>query len=466
MKILFCYTDINMRGGAKSFHYGIAILSALLKKYGHRTRLHYMYPKYDIQPLEETVHAFQPDMLAFSSTSAQFRYVKKILEDLPLDKRVFTLCGGPHVTLEPESFEAVPRLDAICRGEGEEAMIDLVRRLEKNEDIRGISNLWVRDPQDGRIHRNASNRFIQDLDSLPFADRELFPYQSIIDSDFHTALFMFSRGCPFNCSYCSNQALRGVQSGKYVRFRSVDNCLQEVEEVLSNYRADAIYVNDDLFTLNKDFVAEFCEKYKQRIGLPFDINTRVGYVDETLCAQLKSANCRRVNIGIESGSPRIRQKILNRKMSNEQIIETFQMLKAAGLKTKSFNMIGFPEETPEDFMETIRLNRIIQPDSVILNVFDPYPGTPLGERCKTEGLIDWARMESDLIPKTDTVLNLPQFPRKTIKHFYKRFAYEVYKETAPHRALFYRIYYSDLGEHLLRILAPVKTLLRKWTMGI
>jgi len=466
MRVLFCYTDINMRGGAKSFHYGIAILSALLKKNGHQARLHYMYPKYDIEPLAKALQEFHPDILAFSSTTAQFRYVNKILEDLPLPERIFTICGGPHVTLEPESFETAPRLDAICRGEGEEAMMGLVARLEKKEAIREIPNLWVRDRKSGAIHRSPNNRFIQDLDSLPFADRELFPYQSIIDSDFNTALFMFSRGCPFNCSYCSNQALRGVQSGKYVRFRSVDNCLQEVEEVLSHYRAEAIYVNDDLFTLNKEFVAEFCEKYQARIGLPFDINTRVGYVDETLCAQLKSANCRRVNIGIESGSPRIRQMILNRKMSNEAIIETFHMLKSAGLKTKSFNMIGFPEETPEDFMETIRLNRIIQPDSVILNVFDPYPGTPLGERCKTEGLIDWARMESNLILKTDTVLNLPQFPRSAIKRLYKRFAYEVYKETQPRRALFYRVYYSDMGEHLVRILSPVKALLRKWTMGI
>lgn len=466
MKILFCYTDINMRGGAKSFHYGLAILSALLKKKGHQTSLYYMYPHYEAKGLAKKIDVFQPDLLAFSSTSAQFRYIKQILSDISLEKDIFTICGGPHVTLEPESINDVPRLDAICRGEGEYPLLELVGSLEKNGDIYHINNLWVKDKKDKIIFRNPCNRFVEDLESLPFPDRELFPYQSIIDSDFGTALFMFARGCPYNCAYCSNQALKSVQEGKYVRFRSVDSCMNEIEQVLKNYQAKAIYVNDDLFTLNKTFVAEFCREYKKRFDLPFDINTRVGFLTEEICQQLQKANCRRVNIGIESGNPRIRQKVLNRKMTNEQIINAFKMIKNAGLKTKSFNMIGFPEETPEDFQDTIELNKTIQPDSVILNVFDPYPGTPLGERCKKEGLIDYERMESKLIPKTDTVLNLPQFSRKEIKRFYKIFAYEVYKRSSIRRALFYRVYYSSIGERLIHILSPIKNLLRRWTMGI
>lgn len=464
MRILFCYTDINMKGGAKSFHYGIAILSALLKERGHQTSLFYMYPQYKIKALEEQINTFSPDLLGFSSTTAQFRYVRKILEEIPLAKDIFTICGGPHVTLEPESLETAPRLDAICRGEGEHALLELVDALENKKDVYNIKSLWVKEGK--VIHRNSINNFIQDLDSLPFPDRDIYPYQSIIDSDFGTALFMFARGCPFNCSYCSNQALKDVQEGKYVRFRSVESCLKEIEEVITNYKVKALYLNDDLFTLKKEFVAEFCKKYRKRINLPFDINTRVGFLTEELCTQLKEANCRRVNIGIESGNPRIRQTILNRKMTNEQIINTFHMLRKAGLKTKSFNMIGFPEETPDDFQDTIELNKKIQPDSVILNVFDPYPGTPLGERCKKEGLVDLEKMESKIIPKTDTVLKLPQFPEKEIKRLYKIFAYEVYKESSLKRALFYRIYYSSIGEWLIRILSPIKDLLRRWTMGI
>lgn len=466
MKVLFCYTDINMRGGAKSFHYGIAILSALLKKEGHQTSLYYMYPQYEAKGLAVKIDDFKPDLLAFSSTSAQFGYIKQILSEIHLSKNIFTICGGPHVTLEPGALESTPRLDSICRGEGEAALLELVDALENKRDIYQIKNLWVKDRKNNVVHENPSNRFVEDLESLPFPDRDLFPYQTIIDSDFGTALFMFARGCPFNCAYCSNQALKSVQEGKYVRFRSVDSCMEEIEEVLHKYTARAIYVNDDLFTLNKTFVAEFCREYKKRFDLPFDINTRVGFLTEEICKQLKNANCRRVNIGIESGNPRIRQEVLNRKMTNEQIINAFKMIKNAGLKTKSFNMIGFPEETPKDFQDTIDLNKKIQPDSVILNIFDPYPGTPLGERCKKERLIDYKRMESKFIPKTDTVLNLPQFSRKEIKKFYKIFAYEVYKKSSIRRALSYRVYYSSIGEWLILLLSPIKDLLRRWTMGI
>ena len=464
MKILFAYTDINIKGGARSFQYGVAVLSALLKKHGHETALHYMYPRYELKPLAEKISFFQPGIIAFSSTTSQFSYVKRMLDELPLDKNVFTVCGGPHPTLESEvSLQSVPRLNAVCRGEGEYALLGLVKAIEKGEDVRHIKSLWVK--ENGTIHRNPANDFIEDLDSLPFPDRELFPYQSIIDSDFGTALFMFIRGCPFDCSYCSNQALKSVQQGRYVRFPSVERCLKEIEEVLANYKVKALYLNDDLFTLKREFVTEFCREYKKRIKLPFDINTRVGFLNKEMCAQLKEANCRRVNMGIESGNPRVRQEVLNRKMSNEQIIETFRMLKEAGLRTKSFNMIGLPGETAEDFQDTIELNKKIQPDSVILNVFDPYPGTALGERCKKEGLIDPERAKK-VIPKTDTILNLPGFSRRQLKRFYKRFAYEVYKEESLKRALFYRVYYSAIGEWLIRLLSPVKDLLRRWTMGI
>ncbi len=465
MRVLFIYTDINIKGGARSFNYGIAILSAILKKHGHETNLYYMYPRYETKHLPRKVLEFDPQVVAFYSTTSQFRYVERLLKDIPLRKDVFTICGGPHVTVEPEtSLHEIPRLDAVCRGEGEYPLLELVETLEKNRDITKIKNIYVK--RDGEICRNPSRPFIENLDDLPFPDRELFQYQKIIDSDFGTALFMFARGCPFNCSYCSNYALSKVQSGKYVRFRSVESCITEIKEVLNNYTAKAIYVNDDLFTFKKDFVFEFCERYKEEIDLPFDINTRVGFIDEEICAWLKDAGCRRVNIGIESGSPYIRSKVLTRKMSNEEIIKAFRIVHEAGLKTKSFNMIGFPEETPEHFQETIELNAKIHPDSVILNVFDPYPGTKLGEVCKKENLIDVERAGKDFIPKTDTVLNLPDFQREKIHRFYKIFAYEVYRKQSLKKAIFYRVYYSEIGELLIRLLSPFKSILRRITMGI
>ncbi|MCK4419909.1 radical SAM protein, partial [Candidatus Aerophobetes bacterium] len=336
--------------------------------------------------------------------------------------------------------------------------------LENKQDITKIKNLWIK--KNGRVYRNPARPFIENLDDLPFPDRELFPYQSVIDSDFGTALFMFTRGCPYNCSYCSNDALRRIQEGKYVRFRSVDGCIQEIKEVISNYKVKSLYFNDDIFTLNKEFVFEFCEKYKAQIHLPFDINARVETISKGICRELRKAGCRRINIGIESGNPYIRNKVLNRKMSNEQIVSAFSVARQAGLKTKSFNMVGFPYETAQHFQDTVKLNAEIKPDSVILNIFDPYPGTKLGIECGKKGWVDFKKMGKEFVPRTDTILNLPGFPREKILKCYKEFAYNVYRDQSLVKGIFYRIYYSSHGEQLVRILAPFKRVLRRLAMGI
>lgn len=464
MRVLFVYTDIDIKGGAQSFQFGIAVLSAFLKQHGHQTALYYMYPKYRPGKLAEKIENFKPGLIAFSSTTPQFKYIEKILHDIPLERDIFTICGGPHVSMESQSLESIVRLDAICRGEGEYALLELIEALESERDITRIKNLWVKKNDD--IFQNSARPFLENLDDLPFADRELFPYQSIINSDFGMALFMFTRGCPYNCSYCSNDALRRIQEGRYVRFRSVDSCIEEIKEVINNYEVKSIYINDDIFTLRKKFVFEFCQRYRTEIKLPFDINTRVETISRKICEELRSAGCRRVNIGIESGNPYIRNRILNRKMSNEQIVDAFYIARQAGLKTKSFNMVGLPHETPQFFQDTIRLNAGIKPDSIILNIFDPYPGTELGVECRKESWIDLERMREEFIPKTDTILNLPDFSREQILQCYRKFAYNVYRDQSLIKAIFYRIYYSNYGEWLIRILAPFKSILRRLAMGV
>ena len=465
MKILFVYPDINIKGGAKSFHYGTGIISAFLKQHGHETDLHYMHPTYNLEALEDKISVYKPNLIAFSATSPQFKYVEQILNEIHLDSNIFTICGGAHVTCVPECIESIPRLDSICVGEGEYPTVELADALEKGEDITGIPNLWIR--LNGKMYKNQSRSFVQDLDGLPFPDREIFDYQAIIDSDFDTAFFLFSRGCPFKCTYCANHALRRVSDDKYSRYRSVDSAIKEIKEVTQNYRVKAVFVCNEVFGLNKKWAFEFCEKYKEsNIGIPFDVNTRIETITEELCHKLKDAGCRRLNMGIESGNPYIRNEVLKRKMSNEQIIDGYRIAKEAGLKTKSFNIVGFPHETPERFQDTIRINQIINPDTVILGIFDPYPGTMLHEECKKNNLFSNRMNEKTFIPRTDTVLDLPNFSRKEILSCYRNFAFNVYKKHSLKKAIIYRIYYSDYGEWLIRILAPLKKIFRRLAMGI
>ncbi len=464
MKILFVYTDLNVRGGAKSYHFGIGMLSAMLKRDGHATRLHYMFGAYAPEALARVVAEWQPDVLAFSAVSPQFAFVQRIFRDLQPFKP-FTILGGQHATLAPECLEQTPGLDAICVGEGEYPLLELVQALARGERPEQIQNLWIKRP-DGTVARNPTRPFHANLDDLPFADVDLFDYQAIIDSDFNTALLMFSRGCPFKCTFCSNHALREKQCGVYVRFRSPASCLEEIRGVVGRYRVKALYFNDDCFTANRKFVTEFCRAYPAEFKLPFDINARPETLTDETCRMLKAAGCRRVCIGIESGSEPFRREVLGRHQTNAQIEAGFAACRRAGLKTKSFNIVGFPHETPALHAETVALNARINPDSVIVGIFEPYPGTQLADVCLQAGFLDRAQADGAFVGRTDTVLRMPQFPREEVLRCFRTFAYNVYRRHSLRKALLLRLYYSRHGEKLLRVLEPVKGVLRRLTMGV
>jgi len=463
MKILFVYPDINVRGGAMSYQFGIGMLSALLKAHGHQTRLHYTFGKYDSSALGRAIAGWRPDLIAFSAVSPQYQYVHRLFRDLQ-PFQAFTILGGQHATLAPECLETIEGLNAICIGEGEYPLLELVESLAAGKIDYTIKNIWFK--TGGKIIRNETRPFIENLDSLSFPDRELFNYQQSIDSDFSTALFMFSRGCPYDCTFCSNHALRSKQPGRYVRFRSVASALEEIRQVTSRYRMQTLYFNDDCFTAQKSFLEEFCARYPAEFKFPFDINARPETLTDDICRRLKEAGCRRVSIGIENGSEVFRREILGRRQSNDRIAEAFAACRRAGLKTKSFNIVGFPHETPAIFQETVNLNRRIQPDSVIIGVFEPYPGTKLAEVCLKQGFISADASEACFIGRRDTALNMPQFSRREILHCFRTFAYKVYRQNAPFKAAFYRIYYSPLGEAMIRFLSPLKTFVRRYVMGV
>ncbi|MBF0432642.1 MAG: radical SAM protein [Fibrobacteria bacterium] len=445
MKVLFIYTDINTRGSAKHLQIGIASLSSVLRQKSVATKLLYLI-RYDFESVKKTIVAFKPDIVAFTSVGTQFRHVVKIAAYVKSTFDIFAICGGPHVSLVPDVLEQSP-FDAICRGEGEFPLAELVEKMSQKENIYAIKNLWFK--KDGIIIKNETRPFIDDLDSLPFPDRDIFDYQNVIDSDYGQASFMFSRGCPFNCPYCSNHALRKLAEGKYVRTRSVAEAIQEIRDVRAQYTFNEVVFDDDTMTINKKWLMSFLDVYVKKISIPFEINARVDTMDNEILEKLKMAGCRKISFGIESGNEELRQRILKRKMTNELIINYFEKAKSLGIKTKSFNLVGLPYENREKFKDTISINAAINPDSLILNVFYPYQGTDLFKLCKEQ---NWLGPEPEtFVERDDTILELPDFSRKEIIHCYKTFGFKVYQRYSLWKAFLYYVRYSRLGEIILAL---------------
>ncbi len=427
MRVLLIYPTI---GGffKPSFHAGLASISAVLKQNNHLVELFILSSWADQGKMLKRIKDLDPGVIGFSATASTFPAVKQSSQTIKkIFKKPKIVCGGVHTTIFPQGLFEAAYLDGICLGEGEYAMLDLVNSLEQRKDHLMIDGFWFR--QNNRIIKNKKRGIISNLDLLPFPDREIFAKEKILfyksqpfDYPGENGLeFIFSRGCSFDCHYCSNHALRDFYGPKYVRRRSPQKAVQEIVLAVQKYRPDYLQFHDDIFGLNKDWLNNFLYYYKKsRIDIPFNCNLRPGAFSKNMVMSLKNGNCRGVLIGLESGDTQIRKKILNRQVTNKQMIKSFCLARKGGLKTFAFCMMGFPEETPKKFMNTIKLLGRIHPDNYNIQIFYPYPGTRLFKLCQAKKLFR-DRIDKDFIERKDTILNLPLFKREDIIYFFMNF---------------------------------------------
>ena len=399
---------------------GVAYLSAVLKEKRHVTNLICPY-SFSERDISDKIEEFKPDLIAVSSVTDQIELAKKIVNFIYGKYKLPIILGGNHATVDPEGSIAIKGLLGICIGESEEALLELVEALEQKKDYSKIKNFWFK--INGKIVKNPIRVLIQDLDKMPFPDRDLF--DGLIDTTDELE-FMGSRGCPYQCSYCINRTLMKAYRGcgKYVRFRSVDNLLAEIKQALSKYKTAKILFHDDTFTLDKKWLKEFSDKYPKEIGMPYVANGRVETMDEEVVKLLKESGCVEIKIGVEVGNEELRKKVLNRNMTNEQIINVFRLCKKYGLLATSFNMVGLPYETEENVKETIALNKKIKPLRMGVSIFRPYPGTELYGVCKKNGWISDRKIVSYF--EDVSILNMPQLPVSKIRYYYKLFRLGVY----------------------------------------
>lgn len=431
MQILLVYPNINAQVG---FNYGIAFISAVLKQHGHITRLLNINEKLAEIPTDEQIKQFvedyNPALIGFSVVTPQYQHALRFARMIKSFSNIPIVCGGIHPAMVPEEALREECFDYICVGEGEESILELVTKLEKGEDTTKIPNIWTK--RNGMIIKNNVRPFT-DITRLPMKDYELFDLQRLIDVEDGWVRLMASRGCPYRCTYCFNHKIverykEETSSHKlnYLRRHSVDEVLSEIDFLLSRYRNIRTFIfDDDLFTQDKQYLIEFCREYPKHTTLPFVVNAHVKAFDEERARALKQANCAIVKFGLESGSERIRREILNRPMSNDEIIRAFQYAQKYDLHTSAFVMFGLPHETKEDIMETIKLLSVIKPGRFRWSIFFPFPGTVAYEISAKGGYLNIEKMKQLNNFTDDTCLDFESEHNLFISKLQKTFPWYV-----------------------------------------
>ncbi len=361
-------------------------LSAVLKKAGHATEL---VMAADVEMAVSEILRADPEVVMFSTLTAtgDFEWSLEVAERLKQKTQTpLIVFGNLHSTLFPEETMAHGCVDVLCRGEGEFSALELCDRLERGETYSDIAGLWVRTSQG--VVRNPVGMLTEDLDVLPFPDRDLYQkygYFNNLDSIDVIA----GRGCPYSCSYCMNTVLREMflGCGKFLRKHSPSYVIAELEEIKKKFKPRSFTFMDELFTVNKKWVQEFSGMYRERIGLPFVCNITPDTIDDEVISWLAEAGAFSVCMGIETGSDETRKTLLNKPVTNAQIERTAMALHAHGIKFLTSNVLGWPGETVEDAFETIELNQRIKTDFVYTSVFQPYPQLPLTRRMQKEGVL-------------------------------------------------------------------------------
>jgi radical SAM superfamily enzyme YgiQ (UPF0313 family) len=418
-----------------NFPVGLGIISAVLKEKGHEAKiLHFneeMNAPFDLKVLENRVNDFDPQLIAFSSTSNQFQYVKLMANHIKKLKDYPILVGGIHATISAKKVLQLGAIDMVCLGEGEYFILEVLEKMERGRDHTDIQNMGLR--HNGAIKINPIRPLLdaETLDSLPFPDREGFKFGDIVKSKNGWANVMASRGCLRKCSYCVNHYFHKLyapyhKTKENLRYRRVDTVLREIEEMVETYPwIKLINLDDDNITLDIHWLEEFCDTYPGRVGLQFACNIHPAQFELKRAKMLAKAGCVEVKIGLESGSERLRREILKRPSKDEVLMRAFSAAEEAGLRSWSFNMVGLPQETKEEMLMTAKLNAKIRPYIIRCSIFFPYEGTELYEYAHEHNLILEDRAEKVSSVFEDSVLDMSQLPKLEIDKFKTMFKWYV-----------------------------------------
>jgi len=371
---------------------GLLYVAANLEREGHAVAVY--DAQIDARPLDEALKEARPDVVGITCVSALLASALSAARLVKAYARAIrVVAGGVHPSVRPQDLLDSSDVDVVVRGEGIWTMAELVRAFESGSPIGDIRGIVYK--TDGKTIHTPDRPPVRDGDAMPFPARHLVDTRRYrMSPDFSMRrpfdIVFTSFGCPYRCIFCASQSV----IGGLFRPRTVLSVMEEIDGMVRRVPIRSLLVGDDNFGVRRERALEFCALYQSRgyhRRIPWQVSIRVDCVDPEMLKAMKRSGCFIVSFGIESGVPRLLEK-LRKGITLEQSEAAVRYAKEAGLRTRGTFILGIPTETREESLETIRFSRRLPLDQVRFALATPFPGTELWDIAREEGaprVEDW-----------------------------------------------------------------------------
>lgn len=442
---------------------GLASLSAVLKKGGYNVKVfdtafydqsnkdeeklradrlttkrivneeqHWQVKETDIrEDLIDCIKDYRPLLVGISIEESNYelgfmltRHIKHHFKDLII------IAGGVSPTLSPETVIEESSIDIICLGEGESALLELCNRITHEIDYDDIKGLWIN--ENGKVYKN-NPECLHNINDLPHPDFMVFDknlfYKPMQGKLYKMVNIETSRGCPYNCTYCSAAQLKKFyiknKCGKYYRNMKMEKVIEQIHYQIENHSPDFLYFSSETFlAVSKKEFDIFINEYR-KIRIPFWFQTRFETITDHNIKALKDVGMLWLTLGVEHGNENFRREILKRKYTNKMIIEGIKILNDNDFGASLNNMIGFPFENRELIFDTINLNKKLYEINKKLEfnvwMFVPFRGCELYDLCEKNNFLPNDSYFTTTEFEDESVLNFPDDFKRDLKGLMKTF---------------------------------------------
>lgn len=336
--------------------------------------------------VERRIYTYGPDVVGITATTAAIKSASIIAQSAKaIDETTVTIVGGPHMTADPHNTMRIfQQIDIGVIGDGEEIFKEIIENLMLEKEPTEVNGIIYRDGG-GNIIQNPPMQ-LGNLDDIPFPSWDLLPplreyrFQPATYRKHPHTYIIASRGCPYRCIFCHVSKFRSK-----VRYRSPQNVVDEVELLTERYGVKEIRFGDELFISNRKWVREICSLIQERgINIPWSCDVRANMITSELAYTLSRAGCWQISMGVESGVPKIIERI-KKDITLEQVRNAVKYAHTSNMTVRAYFMLGFPFETREDIERTIQFAKNSDIDFSQFSYVTPFPGTELYDICLKRG---------------------------------------------------------------------------------